>query len=164
MGRWGLSAGVMNDKIYAIGGGEGWNGADALNVLSVVEEYDPATDTWGKKSDMPNPRAWMANNSPTIGGKIYVIGGWQNHIGEGMAIMEAYDPVTDTWTRLSDMPTARGTLGVCKVNSKIYAIGGSNWGTMLSTVEEYDPGFTESTSINPAEKFPTVLGEIKAIY
>ena len=51
-----------------------------------------------------------------------------------------YDPVTDTWEKGLDMPTARRLLSANAVNGKIYAIGGSTAANIpLSTVEEYDP-------------------------
>jgi len=47
----------------------------------------------------------------------------------------------DTWTRKTDMPTARWSLSTSAVNGKIYAIGGwpggSNLSYALATVEEY---------------------------
>jgi hypothetical protein len=48
--RWGLSASVVDGKIYAIGGGQGMIG----KYMSPVEEYDPATDTWTKKGRYAN--------------------------------------------------------------------------------------------------------------
>jgi len=49
---------VVNGKIYVIGGVSsepGWEG------LSNVEEYDPATDTWTRKADIPGARGDMVN-------------------------------------------------------------------------------------------------------
>jgi N-acetylneuraminic acid mutarotase len=68
--RWGLSASVVNGKIYAIGGvlvkpGQG--------AISTVEEYDPVTNTWTTKADMPTAR-WGLSTS-VVNGKIYAIGG-----------------------------------------------------------------------------------------
>jgi N-acetylneuraminic acid mutarotase len=46
----------------------------------------------------------------------------------------------DTWTRKTDMPTARGYLETAVVNGRIYAIGGAYGSTSgSSAVEEYDP-------------------------
>ncbi len=47
----------------------------------------------------------------------------------------------DTWTRKTDMPTARFGLSTSVVDGKIYAIGGGKtpYGAYLSPVEEYDP-------------------------
>ena len=56
-----------NGKIYAIGGGLQGVG------FSTVEEYDPATDTWTKKADMPTGR--FALSTSVVNGKIYAIGG-----------------------------------------------------------------------------------------
>lgn len=48
----------------------------------------------------------------------------------------------DTWTKKTDMPTARYDFSTSVVNGKIYAIGGGtsfNTKSGLKTVEEYDP-------------------------
>jgi len=143
-----LSTSVVNGKIYAIGG-DGGNYLPAP-TLSVVEEYDPATDTWTKKADMPTPRGSLC--TAVVNGKIYAIGGITGIAGGGgplVSIVEEYDPVTNTWTQKSaKMPTPRSLFSVSVVNGKIYAIGGDRrninvnnivnpYGTSL--VEEYDP-------------------------
>jgi N-acetylneuraminic acid mutarotase len=75
--RYGLGvAATSNGKVYAIGGGDYvWFGGYEFHAeFAQVEEYDPATDTWTTRSDMPTGRnglgAAAANN-----GKIYAIGG-----------------------------------------------------------------------------------------
>jgi len=130
-----LSTSAVNGKIYAIGGTlinpEWYRG------ISTVEEYNPATNTWTKKADMPTGRTYFSTS--VVNGKIYAIGGFttrDNHLSP----VEEYDPATDTWTRKADIPTARSGLSTSMVNGKIYAIGG--WvgsGTAISTVEEYEP-------------------------
>jgi len=128
--RMSLGTCVLDGKIYAIGGAPRPHAG-----LSVVEVYDPVTDTWTKKANMSATRAALGVS--VVNGKIYAIGGAERSVG----IMEEYDPVTDTWTRKTDMPTARGFLTTSVVNGKIYAIGGSvrTDGPFFSTVEEYDP-------------------------
>jgi RNA polymerase sigma factor (sigma-70 family) len=125
-----LSAGVVNGKIYVIGG------YGDKGVLPTVEEYDPVTDTWTQKADMPTARCFLSASS--LNGKIYAIGGANNDV---LSTVEEYDPVKDIWTRKADMPTARDWLSVSSVDGKIYAIGGLMWNPLhhLSTVEEYDP-------------------------
>jgi N-acetylneuraminic acid mutarotase len=154
--RWGLSVGVANGKIYAIGGVIGWN-----PLLATVEEYDPVTDTWTRKSDMPKPRAWIANYSPTVDGRIYVMGGWSEHFGAGLPTLTVYDPVTDTWTEREDMPEGSGALMSAEENGKIYAIGGWN-GRPLSNVEEYDTGFALPKSVKAEGKLAITWGRVKS--
>jgi len=143
-----LSTSVVNGKIYAIGGDSG----DYLPAptLSAVEEYDPETDTWTRKADMPTPRGSLC--TAVVNGKIYAIGGVTGMAGGGgslVSVVEEYDPVTDTWTKKSaKMPTPRSIFSISVVNGKIYAIGGEDRNMNVnnivnpcgvSTVEEYDP-------------------------
>ncbi|MEK7397919.1 MAG: IPT/TIG domain-containing protein, partial [Candidatus Poribacteria bacterium] len=147
--RWGLSSGVVDGKIYIFGGG-----------INAIQMYDPITNIWTKKSNMLTPRQWIANSSPSVNGKIYVIGGWKYHdantIGPGFSEVEEYNPVTDTWVSKPDMLTPRGSLGCSEINGKIYAIGGADGGSTLSTVEVYDTGFDmEVKAISTQEAYTT---------
>jgi hypothetical protein len=75
-----------------------------------------------------------------VNGKIYAIGGVKSGGADHVSQVEEYDPATDTWTRVADIPTARSGVATSAVNGKIYAIGG--WvgtGSPISTVEEYEP-------------------------
>jgi hypothetical protein len=68
-------------------------------------------------------------------------GGTSN--GDALATLEEYDPITDTWTRKANMPTARWGLSSSAVDGKIYAVGGALVSNVaVSTVEEYDTGLT----------------------
>lgn len=124
---------VVDGKIYAFGG---------AGSQEKVHEYDPVTDTWISKADIPTGRVGLSTS--VLDGKIYTFGG---HIGTGLpslalATVEIYDPVMDTWTKTSDMLTARVAARTSVVNGKIYVIGGytGEWlSAMCATVEEYDP-------------------------
>ena len=100
-----------------------------------MEEYDPATDTWTKKADMPTARFFLSTS--VVDGKIYVIGGSFGSPSQTLSIVKEYDSATDTWTEKADMPTARFGLATSVANGKIYAIGGASGYDALSTVEEY---------------------------
>jgi N-acetylneuraminic acid mutarotase len=83
-----------------------------------------------------------------IDGVIYAMGG-QTASGENVILtekplilpaMEKYDPATDIWTKMADMPTSRYAIATEVVNGKIYAFGGSEDATNASPkVEEYTP-------------------------
>ncbi len=149
---------IVNEKIYAIGGGiEGFGNLS----VSTVEMYDPTTDTWERKADMPTARSNASVS--VVDGKIYAIGGTElkrfemDVLIQGefrkvkqwepkeLPTVEMYDPTTDTWMQKADMPTPRNT-GTCVVDGKIYAIGGIAFNNVkkkkpwrLDTVEVYDP-------------------------
>jgi N-acetylneuraminic acid mutarotase len=126
---------VVAGRIYAIGGSPNMNEHDP--GIAVVEVYDPATDTWTRKADMPTPRLHLT--SAVVGGKIYVFGG-SPEWAVPLAATEAYDPATDMWTKLADMPTPRTGIWAAALNGKIYVVGGIAWeNEALATVEEYDP-------------------------
>ena len=137
-----LCASAVNGRVYAIGGVIAGPPAHPDPYTGAVEEYDPATDIWTKKADMPTQRSCFS--TCVLDGKIYVIGGETGNIhSPPISTMEEYDPSTDTWTRKANMPTARSFLSTIAVGGKIYAIGGvggGTWpGTAFSTVEKYDP-------------------------
>ena len=134
--RFYLSSEAVNGKIYAIGGAA--TVSVTGQVLDTVEEYDPVTNIWSQKADMPTPRHALATG--VVNGKIYAIGGGLP-AGTPYTDVEQYDPMTDSWTTKSPMPTPRRAFAASVVNGKIYAIGGVGIGAVgLRTVEEYDPG------------------------
>jgi N-acetylneuraminic acid mutarotase len=126
-------------KIYVVGG------ADRGHKKNVVEAYDPKNDRWARLKPMPTPREalWAAAARGADGRvRIYAIGGRdRSKPGNGLSIVEAYDPVTDTWAAMAPMPTHRHALvATLGPDGRIYALGGTN-DTVASTdaVEIYDP-------------------------
>jgi N-acetylneuraminic acid mutarotase len=135
--RQGLSTNVVNGKIYAIGGGvSNSESYGSVETYSTVEEYDPATDTWTTKSEMPTSRGFHSAN--VVDGKIYIIGGSQASapIRNVVKTVEVYDPATDTWTQKGDMPRGIGAGYSSVVDGKIYVFGGY---VFSDRVDEYDP-------------------------
>jgi N-acetylneuraminic acid mutarotase len=94
--RFALSTSALDGKIYVIGG------VIASNMggpsVSTVEEYDPATERWTPKTDMPTARSYLS--TCVVNGKIYAIGGTPGSGG----VLSEYNPATDTWTARS-MPS-----------------------------------------------------------
>jgi N-acetylneuraminic acid mutarotase len=128
-----LGVGVVNGILYAVGG----QFPDQV-ALPTNEAYDPTTNTWSVKANMPTARYQFAVG--VINNILYAVGG-QN--GSTLyATVEAYDPTTDTWSTKAPMPTARNALAVVVVNGILYAIGGSNsvaCGGPCAVVESYNP-------------------------
>jgi hypothetical protein len=129
-----VGGGVVVDGIfYVMQGGSSNAGVPARSYA-----YDPNTDQWTRKADMPTLRGNFAMGA--INGFIYVAGGdWPI-----VPTLEAYDTQKDTWTTLAPMPVAtRHTTGAV-VNGIFYVIGGDNcFGyspcPSINTVQAYIP-------------------------
>jgi len=135
-----FGVGAANGIFYAIGGSMFNNGS--FNYLSTVETYDPVSDIWTPKTQMPTPRDGLAIG--VVNGLIYAVGGWN---GSPLSTVEAYDPVSDTWTTKAPMTTARAGMAVAVIKGILYAAGGQNGVTALSTVEAYDPASDTWTTV-----------------
>ena len=158
-----LSTAVVDGKVYAIGGWGydrpegGWESIDPTMTgqdFSTVEVYDPETDTWATRADMPTPRSHMTVSA--LGGTIYAIGGGARIVaqrsGEQRPLLEVYDTATNRWARAADLPTPRSALSSSVVDGRIYVMGGASSSgptasteellrtmRILSVVEVYDP-------------------------
>ncbi len=140
--RFALSASVINGMIYVIGGMiSTFQMVTPEYATQAVEVYDPQTDTWTKKADLPAPRAGAA--AAALNGKIYVFGGTDIDYETATSTIFEYDPNSDTWTTRPDMPFNRLGLSASVINGKVYIIGGSadNFldNTPDLTVWEYRP-------------------------
>ena len=118
-------SGVVNGKIYVIGGRIGAGNIPATTNIDVVEEYDPATNLWGVvKQRMPTPRS--GGGAATYNGKIYVSGGeLQNRqLSAAFRALEAYDTLNDTWEILPSMPSARHGNAAGFIGNKLHQVSG----------------------------------------
>ena len=120
------TAGVVNGKVYVIGGrvGGAFVSSGSSNV-GVVEEYDPAADLWGApKARMPSARSAIA--SGVLGGRIYVTGGEGQDYRSMFTFraLEAYDPATNTWATLPSMPVSRHGLAGAVVGNRLHMVSG----------------------------------------
>jgi N-acetylneuraminic acid mutarotase len=118
-------AGAVNGKIYVIGGRTGQAFILSATNTDVVEEYDPLSDTWNvPKERMPTARS--GGVSGTDGRRIYVAGGevtTQELVGAFRAI-EAYDPLTNSWSTLPSMPMPRHGAAGAVIGNRLYLVSG----------------------------------------
>ena len=115
---------VCDGKIYVIGGRVCSVFVVATNT-DMVEEYDPATDSWGlPKGRMPFPRSGTA--AAVYGGKIYVAGGEyldNNYVGAFREVA-AFDPATNQWTNLPPLQVPRHGMIGGFVGKRFHVISG----------------------------------------
>src|SRR6476660_8687043 len=116
---------AVNGKIYVIGGRTGHGFILAATNTDVVEEYDPLSDTWNlPKERMPTARSGGVTG--TDGRRIYVAGGevtTQQLVGAFRAI-EAYDPMTNSWSTLPPMPMPRHGAAGAVIGNRLYLVSG----------------------------------------
>lgn len=128
----------IGGKIYVAGGLTNTGFSNRLYV------YDPTTNVWTRKIDMPFTVGYRAGHQGTINGQLYVYAGMTvNPDGsQGPHQFLRYNPVTNTWATLVRPSYARqgGASGV--INGRFYLLGGTLHGGRLGSaydVHIYDP-------------------------
>jgi hypothetical protein len=159
------------NNIYALGGWSYQDSGGPSTLLETVEEYSLASDTWSVRAPYHPPQRSSIGVAAGLDGKLYVAGGFGHIAGLGLlssygslAILDEYDPATDTWTIRSPMRVARGGAGLCVGrNGRLYAVGGYSaiparpitsppqelQYNISAMVEEYDPVADTWTEIAP---------------
>lgn len=120
-----LSGASVFGKVYAIGGQYGHDGGtDDQNFLHM---YDPDTDIWIEKANLPTDRSHFEPGTEVFDNKIIITGGRNQNIF--FSDVTQYDPLMDAWTELC--PLQEKLLApVAKVfGTKLYISNGGNNGT-----------------------------------
>jgi N-acetylneuraminic acid mutarotase len=124
---------VIDGRIYVPGGITGY-----AKLTAFLYVYDPATNHWTRKRDMPVPGAQGA--SGVIRGKLYVL---------TSGYFFRYNPATDRWITLPAPGSHRYAAGTV-LNDKFYAIGDGALG--YRDVVVYDPATNRwTTKASPPE-------------
>jgi N-acetylneuraminic acid mutarotase len=134
-----FATGGVSGVLYAIGG----SSATGSTVLTRVEAYNPSTNTWSTKADLPSAR-WRTNGAATISGLLYVAGG----VGAGTAghakTLFAYKATTNTWSTKAAMPVKGGCGGSSAIAGILFVFIGcdsttSNNSGAKGILLRYDP-------------------------
>ncbi|MFC5537889.1 kelch repeat-containing protein, partial [Rhodocytophaga aerolata] len=119
---------VFEGKIYFIGG---QNGHDSnLTTRTLVHMYDPATNTWTQRANLPTPtgtngRGHITSSVVVAGKRIIVLGGETVHSTGRTDMVSAYTPATNTWQNLTPMPAVRSSGVAAFIGGNLYYSGGS---------------------------------------
>ncbi|KAG8555058.1 hypothetical protein GDO81_017567 [Engystomops pustulosus] len=102
--RSGMSAAVLDGKIYVVGGEK-----DSM-IFDCVESYDPVSKQWAAVASMNHPRCGLGVCS--CHGAIYAMGGWVGaEIGNGI---ERFSPEENTWQIVGQMALPRYNFACCE--------------------------------------------------
>jgi len=150
---------VYQNKIYCFGGRS--TPTYLGGPTNATEVYDPTTDTWTTKADMPIAQQWLQAN--IVNNKIYLIGGEPNR-----TLNQVYDPQTDTWTNKTAIPSPESMYASAVTDNKIYILGGypSSLNQIYNpTANTWSTGTTApSTIVNGAAQATTGEFTLKRIY
>ncbi|CAI6371272.1 unnamed protein product [Macrosiphum euphorbiae] len=125
-----LGVGVLDDCIYAVGGG------DLINALNSVEVFDISIQKWRTVTSMSTKRCDLGVD--VLNNLLYAVGGAADK-NTTLSSVEYYDPILDTWTPVANMSRSRHGVGVGVLDGLMYAIGGHGGGKYLKSVEVYRP-------------------------
>ena len=73
----------------------------------------------------------------SVGSYLYAIGGYNDT--SWLRSVERFDPLTNRWTMLTPMSTARSAFGATVWNGRIYVTGGNGASHVLNTAEKFNP-------------------------
>jgi N-acetylneuraminic acid mutarotase len=139
----------FNNKLYAIGGEGVYAGNEKPTYLNIVEEYDPQTNSWTRKKDMPISLSFT--RTAVVGEKIYVLGGETNDYKYSATVYE-FDPQEDTWTEKTHIPESFslfGALNSVVIDSCIYLQSENH-------LYSYNPYQNKWNSVTLDRKLPTL--------
>ena len=146
-------SGVVNGKIYVIGGRTGHGFILAATNTDVVEEYNPISNTWSApKERMPTARSGGA--SGTDGRRIYTAGGevtTKELVGAFKAV-EAYDPLTNSWIALPSMPMPRHGIAGAVIANRFHLVSGMMQSAGALTF--LDPTLSTMTALHDVLELP----------
>ena len=108
---------ATDGRVYALGG---FTTDGQLGEYTVVESYDPASDTWRSEPPMPTGRAEGAG-AATADGRIIVSGG-----RGASGTSDVYDVATATWSPGPPIPgTRRDHVAAVGSDGRLYLVGGA---------------------------------------
>jgi len=133
-----LAAVAHENKLYVMGGRHYGRGD-----LTTTEVYDPVSNQWSTLAHMPAPRA--GGNGAVLNNLFHVVGGESRRRGRACTNPqhEAYNPATNEWVVLPDMPVAKHGVAAVAYQDSLYVMGGATkpnlWtvATFTSSVHVY---------------------------
>ena len=128
--------------IYALGG----SGPRA--AVMEVERFDGKR--WTVETRLP--QGLNAPAAVALGGKIYVIGGFDGTSNIPTDRVDVYDPAAKSWSRAAPLPAPRGGHAAVVLDGKIHVLGGGNEVSTLADHSVYDPAANRWSRLAPLRR------------
>jgi N-acetylneuraminic acid mutarotase len=122
------AAAVVDGKIVVTGGQ-----ADQ-KLVRQTEVFDGKR--WTDVADIPTPREHLAAASD--GRYLYAVGGRDLTAAKNLPTFQRYDPASDSWTELDDMPDNAGSVAAAYVDGRVVVVGGEGVTEPSDVVQAFD--------------------------
>lgn len=158
-----VAVAALDGLIYVIGGFERPNSWKIWqsSVSTRVEVYDPVTNRWSSKPDLPV--GLHHAGAAVLDGALYVAGGFtvsDDTPWNPSDRVFRFNPADETWTERAPLPTARGGLAVTTLRGKLFAVSGYDGQENPAAVEVYDPALDQWSAVAP---LPTPRDHLAAV-
>lgn len=132
------NATVAENKIYVAGGFAGSN-QNFTGTTNAFYVYDPASDRW--TSLAPLPKKLQHFGIATLGGKVYVTGGYTDDDfdldNKSAYVFDPQGPNGGSWAPIADLPAERAAHSSVAVGGLLYVVGGV--GADAAAIRAYNP-------------------------
>jgi hypothetical protein len=120
---------ALGDNVFVLGG------FNALGADSICLRYSIPSQVW---SECTRGSQRAAAACVVAGERLYLFGGVRDDAV--VADAQEYDPATDTWRELPQLPVARSHMGAVFLRGQLHVIGGRTTGLVpTGRVDTYDP-------------------------
>ena len=111
------AAATSDGRVWVVGG------RTRSGLARTMLSLDLRTLRW-RSVPGPRPREHLA--ATALGGRVYAIGGRLAGYDTNVALVEAYEPGRNRWSRLPDLPDARGGTGAAAIAGRVVSVGGES--------------------------------------
>jgi len=137
---WHTATLLADGRVLFVGSG----GDGSMGLETLLDLYDPATNTWARAGSMASGRVFGHTATLLADGRVLVAAGQSRYAdggGRGWdTSAELYDPTTNTWSSAGSMATARGGhTATLLADGRVLVTGGGGSEEAPTSAEVYDP-------------------------
>jgi N-acetylneuraminic acid mutarotase len=145
----------VDGKLYVFGG---FN-STKLEATNTVEVYDPATDQWTPRADMPTVVTHA--NAAVDGDRVWLVGGFKgNHPAPVTDEVWEYDVPSDRWYRGPTLPEPRGGGALVRLGRRLHYFGGFSVDRHSTPGDHWVLELDGGTAWTPAAPLPAPRGQL----
>ena len=147
---------AMDGKLWLFGGF-----TESLAASNQVDVYDPASDAWTRRKDMPTRVTHL--NPARDGNNVWFAGGFKGkHPGPVTDEVWRYDVTSDTWTAGPPLPEPRAGGGLAVVGRALHYFGGYKADRQTDGAAHWSLALDSGKAWQPEADLPDPRGHVTA--